>query len=131
MPLINSIVSWLNTKRLSQIEFFKAHPVETQRDTLLQLIYTAKDTEWGKTFDFKSISNPQAFKNRVPLQNYEDINKHVDRLIKGEQNILWPTEIKWFAKSSGTTQTKSKFIPVSREALEDCHFRGGKDVLAL
>ena len=54
----------------------------------------------------------------------------VDRLRRGEQNLLWPTEIKWFAKSSGTTAAKSKFIPVSNEALEDCHFRGGKDIIA-
>ncbi|MFA8434171.1 MAG: GH3 auxin-responsive promoter family protein [Marinifilaceae bacterium] len=131
MPLINSIVSWFNTKRLSQIDFFKKHPVETQNQTLLQLLEQARSTEWGKKHHFQSITSPEEFKNRLPVQSYPDIKPYVDRLRKGEQNLLWPSEIKWFAKSSGTTQTKSKFIPVSSEALENCHFRGGKDILAL
>lgn len=80
----------------------------------------------GKKYDFQSINSLHQFKERLPIQTYEDIEPYVDRLRKGEQNILWPSEIKWFAKSSGTTNSKSKFIPVSKEAMEDCHFRGGK-----
>ena len=131
MALINSFVSWLNTKRLSQIDFFKNHPIETQRETLTQLINQASNTEWGRKYDFNSINSLSAFKERLPVLTYEDIEIYINRLRSGEQNIFWPTEIKWFAKSSGTTNSKSKFIPVSKEALEDCHFRGGKDVLAI
>jgi len=131
MPLINSIVSWFNTKRLSEIDFAKKYPIETQHEVLTKLLDTAKNTEWGKKYDFQSINALNQFKQRLPIQTYEDIEPYVDRLRQGEQNILWPSEIKWFAKSSGTTNSKSKFIPVSKEALEDCHFRGGKDILAL
>lgn len=131
MAFINSLVSWLNTKRLSQIDFFKAHPIDTQKETLTQLLEQASSTEWGKKYDFKSIRNLHEFKNRLPVQTYEDIEPQINRLRNGEKNIFWPSEIKWFAKSSGTTNSKSKFIPVSKEALEDCHFRGGKDILAI
>lgn len=131
MALINSIISWFNTKRLSEIEFMKEHPIDTQHEVLTQLLDTARYTEWGKKHDFQSISTLSSFKERLPIQTYEDIETYVDRLRKGEQNIFWPSEIKWFAKSSGTTNSKSKFIPVSKEAMENCHFRGGKDILAL
>ncbi|MDM8159277.1 GH3 auxin-responsive promoter family protein [Labilibaculum sp. K2S] len=131
MALINSLVSWFNTNRLSQIDFFKNHPIETQKETLTQLIEQASNTEWGKKYDFKNIRTPSEFKDRLPVQTYEDIELQINRLRNGEQNIFWPSEIKWFAKSSGTTNSKSKFIPVSKEALEDCHFRGGKDILAI
>nr|WP_320117998.1 GH3 auxin-responsive promoter family protein [uncultured Marinifilum sp.] len=131
MAFINSFVSWLNTKRLSQIDFFKNHPIDIQRETLTQLLDQASGTEWGKKYDFRSINTLHSFKERLPIQTYEDIESYIDRLRKGEQNIFWPSEIKWFAKSSGTTNSKSKFIPVSKEALEDCHFRGGKDILAI
>ncbi|MRT92223.1 GH3 auxin-responsive promoter family protein [Ancylomarina sp. 16SWW S1-10-2] len=131
MALINSIVSWFNTKRLSEIEFMKEHPIDIQHEVLTQLLDKARHTEWGKEHDFQSIDSLDDFKERLPIQTYEDIKPYVDRLRKGEQNIFWPSEIKWFAKSSGTTNSKSKFIPVSKEALEDCHFRGGKDILTL
>jgi len=131
MAFINSLVGWFNTKRLSQIDFFKDHPIEVQRETLTQLLDQASSTEWGRKYDFKSIQTLNDFKNRLPVRSYEDIENYIDRLRKGEQNIFWPSEIKWFAKSSGTTNSKSKFIPVSKEALEDCHFRGGKDILAI
>ena len=131
MAFINSLVGWFNTKRLSQIDFFKDHPIEVQRETLTQLLDQASNTEWGRKYDFKSIQTLNDFKNRLPIHSYEDIESYIDRLRKGEQNIFWSSEIKWFAKSSGTTNSKSKFIPVSKEALEDCHFRGGKDILAI
>lgn len=131
MQFINSIFSWLNIKRLHQIELFKSYPYNVQEDTLLKLIQKSRQTEWGKKWDYESISSVEEYQERVPLQTYEDIKPYVNRLREGEQNILWPGEIKWFAKSSGTTNDKSKFIPVTKEALEDCHFRGGKDILAL
>jgi hypothetical protein len=88
-------------------------------------------TEWGFKHGFSSISSYEDFKTAVPLQEYDDIKPFVDRLMSGEQNILWPTDTKWFAKSSGTTSDRSKLIPVTRESLEDCHYKGGKDLLAL
>ena len=81
-----------------------------------KLISTAKDTEWGKKYGYENISTYQQFTERVPIQDYDDVRPYVDRLVKGEQNILWPTPLKWFAKSSGTTTDKSKFIPVTKEA---------------
>jgi hypothetical protein len=107
------------------------YPENIQKDTFLKLINRAKNTEWGKTYDYDSIRTIQQFQERVPLQDYDDIKPYVTRLRKGETNVIWPGETKWFAKSSGTTSDKSKFIPVPKESLEDCHFRGGKDVLAL
>ena len=131
MSLIPSIINWLNTKRINQIELFKKYPVETQQESLFLLISNASNTEWGKKYEFPTIKSIQDFQSRVPVQTYENIIPYVERLRKGETNLLWPGEIKWFAKSSGTTSTKSKFIPMSREALEECHFRAGKDILAI
>lgn len=131
MSFVNSIVNWINVKRISQIELMKKHPVEIQMETLINLIQTAKNTEWGRKYNFKSIKSFEHFQNRLPIQDYEAIKPYIIRLRHGEQNLLWPSEIKWFAKSSGTTSDKSKFIPVSKESLEECHFKGGKDIIAL
>jgi len=131
MQFINSLVTWLNFKRLYQIDLFKKFPFDVQRESLIKLVDKAKNTEYGKQYDFGSIKSIEDFQKRVPVQNYDGLKPYIERLLKGEQNILWPSEIRWFAKSSGTTSDKSKFIPVSSEALEDCHFRGGKDILAL
>jgi hypothetical protein len=118
-------------KRIHQIELFLKYPQEVQQEWFKKLIDTAKNTEWGLRYDYKSIRNVDDFKNRVPIQNYESMKPDIDRLMKGEQNVLWPTEIRWFAKSSGTTAGKSKFIPVSQEAMEECHYKGGKDLMSL
>ena len=129
LPLVNSIASWFLKKRIHQIELFTKYPNEVQEELLFDLIKKAKNTELGKLYDFKSICNYQEFANRVPIVNYEKIEPLITRSRKGERNIFWPTEIKWFAKSSGTTNAKSKFIPVSNESLEDCHYAGTKDLL--
>ncbi len=131
MPLISSVVNWLNFKRIHQIDLFRKYPLDAQKETFSKLIRQATNTEWGKKYDYKSIEGFSDYQNRVPLQTYDEVKVYVNRLRKGEQNLLWPSEIKWFAKSSGTTSDKSKFIPVSEEALEECHFRGGKDILAI
>jgi hypothetical protein len=131
MAIIPSIINWLNTKRISQIELFKKFPFETQQETLYKLLAKASTTEWGIKYGYSSISSIKDYQNRIPVQTYEDIIPYVERLRTGEVNLLWPGEIKWFAKSSGTTSTKSKFIPMSREALEECHYRGAKDILAI
>lgn len=131
MALLNSIFTWFMKKRIHQIELFMKYPHDVQEEWFQSLISTAEATEWGKKYDYTSILTPEIFKERVPIQDYDDIKGYVDRMIKGEQNILWPSDIKWFAKSSGTTSDRSKFIPVSEEALEECHFQGGKDMLTI
>jgi hypothetical protein len=131
MQLLNSIFTWLNIKRLHQIELFKQYPQNVQDEGLFKLIQKAKDTEWGQKYNYENITTVEEFQQNVPLQTYEELKIYVERLRSGEKNILWPGEVKWFAKSSGTTSDKSKFIPVTKEALEDCHFKGGKDVITL
>ncbi len=131
IPLFNSIASWLLKKRYHQIELFLKYPAEVQEEVLHQLLDIAEDTEIGKTYDFESMTNYGDFRERVPIISYEEMEPMIERTRKGEQNVFWPTSIKWFAKSSGTTNAKSKFIPVSSEALEDCHYKSGKDLLCL
>lgn len=131
MALLNSIMSWVMKKRIHQMDLFLKYPNEVQEELLDALVYKAKNTEYGKRHSFKDIKNYQDFRNQVPIVAYEDLFPYIERLMKGEQNILWPTEVRWFAKSSGTTNARSKFIPVSFEALEDCHIKGGKDMLSL
>jgi GH3 auxin-responsive promoter len=131
MAIITSIINWLNVKRIHQIELFKKYPLETQQEILHVLLAKAAETEWGKKFGYSSINSIKDYQSRIPVQTYEDIIPYVERLRKGEANLLWPGEIKWFAKSSGTTSAKSKFIPVSREALEECHYRAAKDILVI
>ncbi|WP_456463782.1 GH3 auxin-responsive promoter family protein [Lutibacter sp.] len=129
--IVNSIISWFLKKRRHQVELFLKYPVDVQNELLFKLLQTAKYTEIGRQYHFSSIKTYKEFKERVPIQQYESIEPLIERARKGEQNLFWPTPIKWFAKSSGTTNAKSKFIPVSDEALEDCHFKAGKDMLCL
>ncbi len=128
---INSIISWFLKKRKHQIELFLKYPIDVQEELLLKLISLAKNTEFGKQQKFSKIKKYKDFRKKVPIQKYETIEPLIERCRKGEQNLFWPSKIKWFAKSSGTTNAKSKFIPVSDEALEDCHFKAGKDMLCL
>jgi len=131
IPLVNSVASWFLKKRFHQIELFIKYPNEVQNELLLDLINTAKDTQIGKQYDFASITNYEAFVERIPISSYEDYQNLIERSRQGEHNIFWPTPIKWFAKSSGTTNAKSKFIPVSEESLEDCHYAASKDLLCM
>ena len=131
IPLFNSVASWFLKKRINQIELFKKFPNEVQQEVLRKLLVYNIDTEIGKKYDFKSIKNYKDFNNRIASSSYEDISKTIERVRKGEQNIFWSTPIKWFAKSSGTTNSKSKFIPISYESLDDCHYKAGKDMLSL
>src|SRR6201996_9577378 len=131
MPIINSVFTWFIKKRIHQIELFMKYPNEVQEEWFEQLISEAATTEWGRKYHYKDINTPAEFKQRVPIQTYDTLKPYIERMLKGEQNVLWPTEIRWFAKSSGTTSDRSKFIPVSEESLEECHFKGGKDMLTL
>ena len=131
IPIFNSVASFFLKRRISQIELFKDYPIEVQQEVLRKLVVYSIDTEIGKKNDFKTIASYDDFKERVPIVSYEDIYADIERNRKGEQNIFWRTSIKWFAKSSGTTNAKSKFIPISFESLEDCHYKAGKDMLSL
>lgn len=130
MGLINSILTWVMKKRIHQIDLFIKYPHEVQDELLRRLLQTARNTEFGKKYNFCDITTYEMFRERVPVHSYEETFPYIQRLMRGEQNILWPSEIKWFSKSSGTTNDRSKFIPVSSEALEECHFKGGKDLLS-
>ena len=131
IPLFNSIASWFLKKRIHQIELFTKYPHEVQQEVLQELLRVSEQTQVGLKYEYGSINNYEVFKNRVPIVAYEDIAPQINRCRKGEGNIFWPTPIKWFAKSSGTTDSKSKYIPVSVEALEQCHYKAGKDMLSL
>lgn len=131
IPLVNSVASWFLKKRFHQIDLFLKYPHEVQNELLLSLISYAKQTEIGMAYDFKSIKTYRDFTERVPISTYEDYHTIIERNRKGEQNLFWPKPIKWFAKSSGTTNSKSKFIPVSTASLEDCHYAAGKDLLSM
>jgi hypothetical protein len=130
-PIINSIASFLLKKRIHQMELFLKYPHEVQEELLFNLLKQAENTFLGKQYEFNSITNYKTFSERVPVSTYEELEPLIERTRKGEQNIFWNTPIKWFAKSSGTTNAKSKFIPVSAEALENCHYKASKDLLAL
>ncbi|MEM5540614.1 GH3 auxin-responsive promoter family protein [Olleya sp. AS48] len=131
IPLVNSIASWFLKKRFHQIELFLKYPNEVQQELLFSLLDIAKDTEVGKTHEFASIKNYATFADRVPISTYEDLQDSIERSRQGVNNIFWPKPIKWFAKSSGTTSAKSKFIPVSFDSLEDCHYAASKDLLCM
>ncbi len=116
---------------MHQIDLFIKFPIEVQTELLGKMMLRAKDTVFGKKHDFSCVKTYTDFKEAVPLQDYSDVEPFVQRLMEGERDLLWPGEIKWFAKSSGTTNSRSKLIPVTKDSLEECHYKGGKDLLAL
>ncbi|WP_066832648.1 GH3 auxin-responsive promoter family protein [Rufibacter ruber] len=118
-------------KRIHQIDLFRKYPHEVQNELFSHLINTAKGTEWGQKFGYADKLSVREFQERVPISAYEDLYPYIERVMKGEQNLLWPSKVEWFAKSSGTTNARSKFIPVTPEALEECHYKGGKDMLSI
>lgn len=129
--LINSILIPVLKRRLERIERIIRNPHEIQRRLILEHISGAKQTAFGREHGFADIGSIEQFKERVPVRDYEQHKPYIERMMKGEQSVLWPSTIKWFAKSSGTTSDKSKFIPVTKEALRDCHFKGGRDTVAI
>lgn len=133
MPLqiINSIASWVLKQRIHQIELFLKYPNEVQHELMLNLVRSSENTLFGKKYDFASIKSYKSFAERVPISTYEELEPFIEQTRQGRQNVLWNSQIKWFAKSSGTTNAKSKFIPVSSEALENCHYKGSKDLLCM
>jgi hypothetical protein len=131
LPLINSIASWILKKRIHQIELFMKYPMEVQEEILFGLLKSAENTVLGKKYDYSSIKNYQTFNERIPVSTYEDLEPIISQTRQGAQNIFWNSSIKYFAKSSGTTNAKSKFIPVSSEALEHNHYKASKDLLCM
>lgn len=131
MTLLNTTLKWLLMRRIPRIESMMKHPGEVQQRVFSQLIKRAKNTQWGRQHHYSSIQTVKDFQERVPVSSYEHIFPYIERSMKGENNVLWPSPIHWFSKSSGTTNARSKFIPVSQESLDDCHFKGGKDMMAL
>jgi len=131
MKLLSPALSRLARWRLSRMERFMLYPQEAQSDVFHRLLSAAQYTQYGKKYQFSKIYKINDFKQQVPVCNYETLKPYIHRIMEGEQNVLWNTPIKWFAKSSGTTSDKSKFIPVSQESLNEGHYRAGKDVLSL
>jgi hypothetical protein len=131
MKILSPAISSLARMRMWRIEAWKNNPVEAQRDVLQNLVTSAQYTEFGRKYNFSQLFTIRAFKEAVPIHEYEDIKPYIERIMQGEQNILWNTPVFWFAKSSGTTSDKSKFIPISDESLEDCHYKAAKDVLTM
>lgn len=130
MPILNSIASWFMKKRMHQIELFMKYPHEVQQEWLQQLLEEGRQTAFGKQLGFDAVKNYRDFKEKIPLQDYESLKPYIERTRRGEQGLLWPHEIRWFAKSSGTTD-KSKFLPVTEESLNGCHYNAGRDMVTL
>lgn len=131
MNLLSPAISSLARMRLWRIEAWRNNPLDAQREVLQDLVTSAQYTEFGRKYNFSNLFNVRDFKATVPIHEYEDIKPYIERIMHGEQNILWNTPIYWFAKSSGTTSDKSKFIPISEESLQDGHYKASKDVLSL
>jgi GH3 auxin-responsive promoter len=131
MKLLSPAISSLARMRLWRIEAWKNNPVEAQREVLQDLVTSAQYTEFGRKHDFSKLFTVRSYKQAVPIHEYDDIKQYVNRMMGGEQNLLWNTPVYWFAKSSGTTSEKSKFIPLSEESFEDCHYKAMKDVLTM
>lgn len=129
MSFLSKTISRLARLRLWRIENWTNHPVAAQREVLQHLITSAQYTEIGKKYGFSKIFTLKEFKAKVPIVSYEDIQPYIQRMMNAEENILWNEPISWFAKSSGTSSDKSKFIPISSQSLQDNHFQANKDVL--
>jgi hypothetical protein len=130
MKLLSPAISKLARMRLWRIQHWSNHPVAAQREVLQHLVTAAQYTEFGKKYRFSNLFNVKSFKKTVPIQEYNDLKPYIERMMQGEENVLWNEPVNWFAKSSGTTSDKSKFIPVSQESLVDNHFQASKDVLS-
>lgn len=131
MKLLSPAISRLARLRLGAIEHWMQYPVEAQRAVLQHLITEGQYSEIGRKYNFSNTFKIRDFKNAIPIQQYEDLKPYIERMMAGEENLLWNTPIEWFAKSSGTTSDRSKFIPVSQESLDTNHYQGNKDVLTM
>jgi hypothetical protein len=130
MKFLSPAISKLARMRLWRIENWSNHPVAVQREVLQELVTAAQYTEFGRKYHFTKLFTLKEFKKNVPIHEYNDLKPYIQRMMDGEENILWNTPVSWFAKSSGTTSDKSKFIPISQESLQENHFKASKDVLS-
>lgn len=130
MMILDKAAKIIFSSRLKKISTWKEFPDIIQEKELVRLLKMAQHTQWGIKYDYKNINSYSDYASRVPLQSYEDIKPYISRMMGGENNLLWPEKIKWFAQSSGTTNDKSKFIPVSSSSLKECHYRGAMDTVA-
>ncbi len=124
------VIGKLFVSRQKAIDSYSIKPAELQHQVLRHLVGKAAGTEWGLTHDYAHIRDYDDFRNRVPVQTYEEVKSYVERMRHGEKDVLWPGKVKWYAKSSGTTNDKSKFIPVSQDGLRRIHYAGGMDCVA-
>ncbi len=129
--MVNDMIVWFMKRRLQRIQNFMAHPDETQQEMFEALMATARYTEWGMKYHYSQIKTVQEFREQVPVSTYETLFPYIERVLKGEPNVLWPSPVESFSKSSGTTNARSKYIPVTPESLEECHYMGGKDMMTL
>ncbi|MEM6263373.1 MAG: GH3 auxin-responsive promoter family protein [Bacteroidota bacterium] len=130
MVIIHKIASWYILRRLEKIQRFSDHPIETQKRVHQSLMEKGKHTQWGQDHNYKAFDRLDQFQEAVPISTYEELFPYIERTLNGEENVLWPGRTTWFAKSSGTTNDKSKFIPMSEESMDHCHFEAGRDLLA-
>ncbi|MDP1843045.1 MAG: GH3 auxin-responsive promoter family protein, partial [Sediminibacterium sp.] len=131
MKLFSPAISRLARLRHWRIEQWLTDPISAQREVLQDLVTHGQYTEFGRKYGFTELFSIRRFKEAVPIHEYDDLKPYIERIMQGEENILWNTPVSWFAKSSGTTNDKSKFIPITKESLEDCHFQSAKDVLTI
>ncbi|SEA23776.1 GH3 auxin-responsive promoter [Arachidicoccus rhizosphaerae] len=131
MKIFSPTISRLARLRHWRIEEWMASPVAIQREVLQDLVTHGQNTIFGRKYGFQGLFGTRQFKAAVPIHEYPDIKPYIDRIMQGEENVLWNTPVNWFAKSSGTTTDKSKFIPITTESLENCHYQAAKDVLTL
>ena len=131
MDVLNTLGNHFLQKRLRQLDEMKCRPFDFQEQVFGSLLEKGKNTAYGRDHGFRNITNSAQFREQVPVVSYEDLLPYLDRLLKGEKNVLWPGRIDHLAKSSGTTGSKSKILPVSPEGLRSCHYQGGRDMLAL
>ncbi len=131
MKLLSTAISHIARLRRWRINLWEQGPIAAQREVLQDLVTHGQYSEFGRKYGMNQLSTTKDFKKAVPIHTYEDIKPYVERLMQGEQYLLWNTPVSWFAKSSGTTSDKSKFIPITNESLNDCHYKASKDVLTM
>ena len=128
---LTKIAKMFFLKRQKELDRYNNEAEALQQKVLRHLLKRGTETEYGRNHLFSTMHSYEDFVRQVPLNTYEELKGDIDRMRHGEKNILWPGQVRWYAKSSGTTNDKSKFIPVSPAGLHDLHYAGGVDSVAL
>jgi hypothetical protein len=129
--LVNEVMKVTLKMQLQRVERYMQDPGAAQEEWFENLLFAARNTEIGRQYGFEDIKNPAQFAERVPVHDYDALKDRITRMMHGERDVLWPGEITWYSKSSGTTSDKSKYIPVPPSNLEQCHIAGSWDAMAL